>query len=71
MKSNLHQIDRILRIAVGILVATLYFMGVISGPVALGFAVIAGIFIATGIINFCPLYKLMGISTKASDTKSN
>lgn len=58
MKANVGGIDRILRIVVGLaLVGWVLFAG---GPVWAWVGVVA---IATGFINFCPLYPLLGINT--------
>lgn len=55
--------DKMIRIIVAIVLLALYFTETISGTLAyVGFAV-AGIFLLTGLINFCPLYTLFGIKT--------
>ncbi|MFM7856155.1 MAG: DUF2892 domain-containing protein, partial [Flammeovirgaceae bacterium] len=48
--------DRIIRVMAAIVVAALYFTGVISGVVAVILVVVAGVFIATSLVSFCPLY---------------
>ena len=63
MKKNMGVIDRIIRLLLGGVVAVLYFTGVISGTLFIVLAVIAGIFVLTSIIGFCPLYLPLGIST--------
>lgn len=58
MKANVGGIDRILRIVAGAaLVAWVLFAG---GPTWAWLGVVA---IATGLINFCPFYPLLGINT--------
>jgi hypothetical protein len=64
MKSNLGKMDRMVRLVVATLIIILYAMGTISGTVAIVLGVVAGIFLLTSMINFCPLYKVLGISTK-------
>lgn len=64
MKANLGSTDKIVRILAAILIAVLYFTHVISGTVAIILLVVAGIFIVTSFINFCPLYWPFGISTR-------
>ena len=64
MTSNLHAIDRILRVLVAAIIAGLYFSGSLSGAPLIALAVLAVIFVLTSAIGFCPLYKLIGISTK-------
>lgn len=58
MKANLHNIDRAIRIILGIVLIGLAITGVIGWWGYLG--VIA---LATGAMKFCPLYRLLGIST--------
>jgi hypothetical protein len=64
MKSNLGKMDRMVRLVVATLIIILYAMGTISGTVAIVLGVVAGIFLLTSMVNFCPLYKALGISTK-------
>lgn len=59
MKANLGQIDRVLRFVFGALLTILAIMGVIGVWGYLGV-----ILLATALINFCPIYRLLGISTK-------
>lgn len=56
-------IDRIIRILTAIIVAVLYFTGVVSGTLEIVLLVAAGVFLFTGFISFCPLYPILGIST--------
>ena len=64
MKQNLGSFDRIIRVIIAIVIAALYFANVISGTVAIVLLVLAGIFILTSLVSFCPLYLPFGISTK-------
>jgi hypothetical protein len=64
MESNLHKLDRVLRIIVAALIGYMSFIGMFEGQLALILPIVAIVFALTGIINFCPLYKLMGISTR-------
>lgn len=64
MKKNMGYADRLIRIAAAFIIALLYYFNKISGTTAIILLVIAGIFVVTGFISFCPLYKLFGISTK-------
>ena len=63
MKKNMGQIDRIIRLALAVLVAVLYFTGVISGTWAIILGILAVIFLVTSLVGTCPLYKVLGIST--------
>lgn len=57
MKVNVGGIDRILRIAAG---AALITWALLGGPVWAWIGVVA---LATGVMNFCPAYTLLGINT--------
>lgn len=67
MKLNMGVVDRIIRITIAVAIAVLYFMEIISGTVAIILEVIAVIFILTGFIGWCPIYAVLGISTKEKD----
>ncbi len=64
MKKNIGTADKILRILVAIVIAGLYFANIISGTVAIILLILAGVFILTSFMSFCPLYYPFGISTK-------
>ncbi len=63
MKKNMGSADRIIRIIVAAIVVILYFTGTISGIWGIVLLILAGIFLLTGFISFCPLYVPFGIST--------
>jgi len=63
MNRNLSFTDQVIRVSIGLVIAALYFMNMISGIVAIVLGVVAVIFIATSFINFCPLYYMLGISS--------
>jgi len=60
---NMGNFDRALRVLAAIIVGILYFMQVISGTVAIVLLIVAGIFILTSLVSFCPLYYPFGIFT--------
>lgn len=64
MKTNMGTIDRTVRILAAVIIASLYFTNMISGITAILLSVLAGIFILTSLISFCPLYLPFGISGK-------
>jgi hypothetical protein len=64
MKSNIGSVDKAIRILAAAVIAILYFTGTISGTVAAVGLVIAGIFIVTSFVGFCPIYYPFGISTR-------
>jgi hypothetical protein len=63
MKKNMGLIDRVLRTILAVVVAVLYFGGQLTGTAALILGIFAAIFLVTSSIGFCPVYKLLGIST--------
>lgn len=64
MKANMGSTDKVIRILAAILIGVLYFMQLISGTTATILLILAGIFIITSFISFCPLYLPFGLSTK-------
>ena len=64
MKPNMGTVDKILRILVAIAIVVLYFNNFISGTLAIVLLLLAGVFILTSFLSFCPLYYPFGISTK-------
>jgi hypothetical protein len=63
MKTNESTIDRAIRVVIGISLVLLAALKVITGTVAVIALVAGGIFTITGIIGFCGIYALLGIST--------
>lgn len=58
--SNVNSIDRILRIVIGLILISLVFIG---PKTPWGYAGI--ILVVTAFLNFCPLYAVLGISTRS------
>jgi hypothetical protein len=63
MKANVGIIDRAVRILAALAIIVLYFTHVITGTLGILLLVLAGVFILTGLIRFCPLYLPFGINT--------
>ncbi len=63
MKKNIGNIDKGVRIGIAVIIALLYKTNYISGTTAIVLLSLAGIFILTSLISFCPLYLPFGIST--------
>lgn len=55
--------DKIIRLIVAAVIATLYVLGYISGTLGIVLLVVAVIFAATSFLNFCPIYKIFGANT--------
>jgi hypothetical protein len=65
MKKNMGTIDKVIRILVAVVFAILFFTNVISGTLGIILLVLAGVFVLTSLISFCPLYWPFGIHTGA------
>jgi hypothetical protein len=63
MKKNMGATDRVIRIVLAALFSVLYFTGTVTGTLGLVLLVLGGIFLATSLISFCPLYSLVGLNT--------
>ena len=70
MKKNMGNADRIIRVIIAAVIALLFFTNVITGTVGIILLVLAGIFLLTGLVSFCPLYAPFGISSCAVKDKS-
>ena len=67
MKANVGGVDKILRIVVGLGVLSLIF--VLEGN-ARWWGLVGLVPLLTGLVNFCPLYSLIGVNTCAVKEKS-
>ena len=63
MKKNMGTTDRIIRIILAAVVGFLYYNGTITGTLGIILLALAGVFVLTSLISFCPLYKLVGLNT--------
>jgi hypothetical protein len=63
MKKNMGSLDKMVRVVFALVIAALYFTGVISGNLAIVGLALAVVFVFTSFISFCPLYVPFGITT--------
>ncbi|HWB64918.1 MAG TPA: DUF2892 domain-containing protein [Chitinophagales bacterium] len=63
MKRNVGGLDSIIRIIVAIIIGVMYFTNFITGTLGIVLLVLAGIFVVTGFVRFCPLYLPFRINT--------
>lgn len=63
MKKNMGSADKIIRLIIAAIVAVLYITNVITGTLGVVLLVLAGVFVVTSLMNFCPLYTLLGINS--------
>jgi hypothetical protein len=67
MKKNIGSIDKVIRILIAAVVVVLYFTKIISGTLGIILLIVAGILVLTTIIDFCPIWAMLGISTKKKE----
>ena len=70
MKKNMGIADRVIRTIIAAIIAVLYFTNVISGTLGIVLLILAGVFLVTSIVSFCPLYAPFGLKTCAVKEKS-
>ena len=63
MKKNMGSADKMIRLIVAVVITVLFFTNIISGTLGIILLVFAGVFVATSLISFCPLYTIFGINT--------
>ena len=64
MTPNVGNTDRIVRIALAVIITILYFMNIVSGTLGIVLLVVAGLLVVTSVINFCPLWALLKVNTR-------
>jgi len=67
MKKNMGSTDKIIRVLIAIVIAVLFFTNVVSGTLGIVLLILAGVFVLTSLISFCPLYTLVGLNTCPKD----
>ncbi|MCA6473388.1 MAG: DUF2892 domain-containing protein [Chitinophagaceae bacterium] len=63
MKKNMGTTDKIIRIFIAFVLAALFFTKTISGTLGYLALAVAGIFLITSLVSFCPLYIMLGMNT--------
>lgn len=63
MKKNMGSADKIIRILIALVIGVLFYTGTISGTLGTILLILAGVFVLTSLVSFCPLYAPFGIST--------
>ncbi len=63
MRKNMGSADRLIRVIIAAIIGVLYFTNVITGTLGIVLLVLAGVFLLTSFISFCPLYAPFGLST--------
>lgn len=63
MKKNMGSTDQIVRVVIALIVGVLFFTKVISGTLGFVLLAVAGIFVLTSVVSFCPIYAVFGMRT--------
>ncbi len=63
MTKNVGKTDKIVRIVLAVILAALDYFGVVKGGFFWVLSVVAIVLFVTALINFCPLYTLLGKNT--------
>jgi hypothetical protein len=63
MKTNMGGADRVIRVILAVVFAVLFFTGTVTGTFGIVLLVLGGVFLATSVISFCPLYTIVGMNT--------
>ncbi|RYF99861.1 MAG: DUF2892 domain-containing protein [Chitinophagaceae bacterium] len=73
MKRNMGYADRIIRSVLALAIISLYAKGYIPETIGIVLLIVAAIFLVTSLFAFCPLYRLINVSTcsnkKAGEVK--
>ena len=68
MKLNLNTTDRIIRLLIAAVAAFLYFNGTLTGIAGIVALVVGAIMLFTSVVSFCPIYAMLGLSTRKSES---
>jgi len=63
MKKNVGSADKIIRILLAVLLAVLIFTNAVSGWLAGVLGILAVVFLITALLNFCPIWFALKVST--------
>lgn len=63
MKKNMSGLDRMLRLIIAAVVVGLYYFNIIEGTLAYVLMALAGVFVLTSFVSFCPLYALFRVNS--------
>lgn len=64
MKANLGSIDKIVRVAIAVLLIVLFITEIISGIMVFISLIVASVLLITSTISYCPVYRACGINTR-------
>ncbi len=64
MNKNVGNVDRIIRVALAVVIGIVYFTQDLSGGIAILLGIVAVILLATSLMGTCPIYLVTKLSTK-------
>ena len=59
--------DKIIRLLIAVVMMSLYFTNVVTGTLGIVLIVLSAVFLLTSLVSFCPLYAVLGISSKQKE----
>lgn len=72
MKTNVGSTDKVVRLALAIVLIVLFYKGIFSVILGIVALIVAFVLTLTSLIGFCPLYTLFGINTaKKKEQREN
>ncbi|MBD0850751.1 YgaP family membrane protein [Maribacter arenosus] len=63
MKKNMGGTDKLIRVILALIIGLLVYFEVVEDTLAYILLALAGIFVLTGLVGFCPLYGVLGIDS--------
>jgi hypothetical protein len=70
MNRNISTADRIIRVVIAAITALLFLTDTVPGTSGIVLMAVGGILLLTSVINFCPIYYVLGISTFRKQEKA-
>jgi hypothetical protein len=67
MTKNMGNLDRAFRLVVVVAICIAYFMGQLSGTLAIVLGIVAFVFLLTSLVGTCPAYLPFGLSTRGKN----
>lgn len=69
MKVNIGSSDKLIRLAIALVLIFLFYLEVITGTLGIIALILAFVLTITSLINFCPIYALFRINTSKKKGK--
>jgi uncharacterized RDD family membrane protein YckC len=70
MKKNVGSIDKVVRIVLAAVLVGLLFTKVVTGTLAIVAVIIGVVLLLTSAVSFCPLYAVLGLTSRKKETLS-